>query len=61
MPPRRYVHIVHLMVDSLLILAPVALYPKVGALSVPLAGILTLFYRGLLELSKYAYLLTSTY
>ena len=41
-----------LLVDSLLTLAPIALYAKVGAWSVYLAGILTLFYKGLLELSK---------
>ena len=50
--PLAYVHIVHIMIDLLLVLAPMALYPKVGALSVPLAGILTLFYKGLLVLSK---------
>lgn len=49
--PLAYVHIVHVMIDLLLLLAPVALYPKVGALVVPLAGVLTLFYRGLLFLA----------
>lgn len=43
---------VHVLVDTLLFLAPIALYPTVGAFSVPLAGILAIFYRGLLELSK---------
>ena len=50
--PLAYVHVVHVMIDLLLVLSPLALYPKVGALTVPLCGILTLFYRGLLELSK---------
>ena len=38
--------------DSLVIIAPVALYAKLGALSIPLCGLLTLFFKGLLELSK---------
>ena len=50
--PLAYVHLVHVLVDSLLLLAPFALYPQVGAMCVPLCGILTLFFRGLLELSK---------
>lgn len=50
--PLAYVHLVHLLVDSLMLLAPLALYPRVGILSVPLTGLLTVFYRGLLELSK---------
>ena len=50
--PLAYVHIVHVLIDLLLFLAPFALYPKAGALAAPLSGVLTLFYRGLLELSK---------
>ena len=50
--PMAYVHLVHLLVDSLLLLSPFALYPKVGWVIVPLSGLLTLFFRGLLELSK---------
>ena len=50
--PMAYVHLVHLLVDSLLLLTPFALYPKVGWVIVPLSGLLTLFFRGLLELSK---------
>ena len=50
--PLAYMHIVHVLVDTLLYLAPLALYPKVGALAVPLSGILTLFYEGLLNLAK---------
>ena len=40
------------LVDSLVVLAPPALYPSLGALSIPLCGLLTLFFKGLLELSK---------
>jgi hypothetical protein len=50
--PLAYMHVVHLLVDTFLVLSPVALYPQAGALCVPLSGLLTLFYRGLLELSK---------
>eukprot|EP00967_Tisochrysis_lutea_P031471 scaffold37112_cov35-Tisochrysis_lutea.AAC.3 len=84
--PLSYVHFTHFLVDSLLLLAPFALYPKTGAFSIFLTGMLdipsalvaredalpsaqrlvvitpttdaiwigvmTLFYRGLLELSK---------
>ena len=46
--PLAYVHIVQVLVDFLLLLAPVALYPKLGMLAVPVTGILTVFYRGLL-------------
>lgn len=45
-------HIVQLLVDSLLLLAPLALWPKVGAYTVVLSAGLTFFYQGLLELSK---------
>ena len=50
--PLAYVHIVQVLIDSLMVLTPAALYPKVGVFSVPLAGLLTVFYRGLLELAK---------
>ena len=40
------------MTDVVLLLAPFALFPRLGALSILLSGILGLFYRGLLELSK---------
>jgi len=50
--PLSYVHFTHFLVDSLLLLAPFALYPKTGAFSIFLTGVMTLFYRGLLELSK---------
>ena len=36
--PLAYMHIVHVLVDTLLYLAPLALYPKVGALAVPLSA-----------------------
>ena len=50
--PLAYVHIVQVLVDFLLLLAPAALYPKMGLMSVPLSGVIVFFYRGLLELSK---------
>ena len=50
--PLPYVHLVQLLVDSLLVYAPIALYPQLGVLSVPVSGILTLFFHGLLALSK---------
>jgi len=50
--PLAYVHLVQLLVDSLLVAAPIALYPQVGVLCVPLSGLLTIFFRGLLNLSK---------
>ena len=50
--PLAYMHIVQILVDTLCVLAPLALYPKVGELCIPLCTILTLFYRGLLQLSK---------
>lgn len=50
--PLAYVHFTHLLVDALLLLAPFALYAKLGAFAIVLNGIIALFYRGLLELSK---------
>jgi len=50
--PMAYVQLVQILVDSLVILAPFALYPETGALSIPLSGLLALFFRGLLALSK---------
>ncbi|KAL3933307.1 MAG: hypothetical protein SGBAC_010459 [Bacillariaceae sp.] len=47
-----YVQLVQVLVDSLVFLSPVCLYSDVGSLSVPLVGLLTLFFKGLLELSK---------
>jgi len=53
--PLAYVHLVQILVDSLVLVAPFALYPDIGCgsiLSVPLVGLITLFYRGLLSISK---------
>ena len=47
-----YVQLVQVLVDSLVFLAPFALYPEVGSLAIPLTGMFTLFFKGLLELSK---------
>ena len=41
-----------LHVDTLVALAPFALYPKLGVLTVLLSPILVVFYRGFLVLSK---------
>ena len=46
--PLAYVHLVQIHVDTLIVLAPFALYPRLGALTIPLFGILTIFYRGFL-------------
>lgn len=50
--PLSYVHLVQLLVDTLIVLAPLALYPKLGILTVLLSPILVIFYRGFLQLSK---------
>jgi len=50
--PFAYQHVVQVLVDSLLVFTAPALYPKIGVMSVGLTCTLTLFYRGLLELSK---------
>ena len=50
--PLSYVHLVQLLVDTLVVLAPFALYPKLGVLTVLLSCILVIFYRGFLQLSK---------
>jgi len=50
--PLSYVHLVQLLVDCLVVLAPFALYPKLGILTILLSGILVIFYRGFLQLSK---------
>jgi len=50
--PLAYVHLVQVMVDSLVFLAPFALYPELGSMAIPLVGLMTLFFRGLLALSK---------
>lgn len=50
--PLAYVQLVQILVDSLTALTPFAIYPELGSLAIPLAGLLTLFFKGLLELSK---------
>lgn len=50
--PLAYVQLVQVLVDSLVFLSPFALYPELGSLSIPLVGVLALFFRGLLTLSK---------
>ena len=50
--PLAYVQLVQILVDSLVFLAPLSLYSEIGTLSIPLTGLLTLFFKGLLELSK---------
>jgi hypothetical protein len=50
--PLAYVQLVQVLVDSLCVVAPFALYPEVGSLSILLVGLLTFFFRGLLSLSK---------
>ena len=49
--PLAYVQLVQVLTDSLVVAAPFALAP-IGFLSIPLVGLLTLFFRGLLILSK---------
>ena len=50
--PLAYVQLVQVLVDSLVFIAPFALYSDIGNLATPLTGLLTLFFKGLLELSK---------
>lgn len=50
--PLAYVQLVQVLVDSLVLAAPIAVYPSVGILSIPLVGLFALFFRGLLSLSK---------
>lgn len=50
--PVAYVQLVQVLVDSLVWISPFALYSELGILSVPLTGLLALFFRGLLNLSK---------
>ena len=50
--PLAYVHLVQILVDALVALSPLSLYSRLGILTIPLCGILTLFYRGFLVLSK---------
>lgn len=50
--PLAYVHLVQVLLDTLVVLAPFALYSRLGVFTIPLVGILTTFYRGFLVLSK---------
>jgi predicted membrane chloride channel (bestrophin family) len=50
--PMAYVQIMEVLVDTLNFLAPLALYTKMGAFNIISTGLLTLFFKGLLELSK---------
>eukprot|EP00562_Extubocellulus_spinifer_P013041 CAMPEP_0178545836 /NCGR_PEP_ID=MMETSP0697-20121206/3848_1 /TAXON_ID=265572 /ORGANISM="Extubocellulus spinifer, Strain CCMP396" /LENGTH=412 /DNA_ID=CAMNT_0020178417 /DNA_START=170 /DNA_END=1408 /DNA_ORIENTATION=- len=50
--PLAYVHFVQVMVDTMLICSPFALYKDMAFFSVPCVGVLTLFFAGLLDLSK---------
>lgn len=50
--PLAYVQFVQILVDTLVWLSPFSLYSGLGSLSIPFVGLLTLFFKGLLELSK---------
>ena len=50
--PMAYVQVMEVFVDTLTFLAPLALYTKMGTFNIISSGLLTLFFKGLLELSK---------
>jgi predicted membrane chloride channel (bestrophin family) len=50
--PLAYTHFVQILVDTFVLIAPLALYANLGEYSVIAVGILTLFYTGLLNLAK---------
>ena len=50
--PLAYVQTMEVLVDTLWFVAPLALYTKMGALNIVSTGLITLFFKGLLELSK---------
>ena len=50
--PMAYVQVMEVFVDTLTVLAPLALYTKMGTFNIISSGLLTLFFKGLLELSK---------
>mmetsp|Transcript_13419 Transcript_13419/g.29141 ORF Transcript_13419/g.29141 Transcript_13419/m.29141 type:complete len:563 (+) Transcript_13419:83-1771(+) len=50
--PLAYTHFVQILVDSFVIMAPIALYSTLGDKSILCVGIITLFYTGLLDLAK---------
>mmetsp|Transcript_22113 Transcript_22113/g.46041 ORF Transcript_22113/g.46041 Transcript_22113/m.46041 type:complete len:674 (+) Transcript_22113:258-2279(+) len=49
---KAYIIAVEMVVDALVFLAPLALYPKMGTSSIIASGLITLSFKGLLELSK---------
>ena len=50
--PLAYVQLVQILVDTLVWLSPFSLYSGLGALSIPLGALLTLFFKGQLEVCK---------
>lgn len=50
--PTVYVHLVQVLVDSLLVLTPLALYARLGVAAVPLSSAFVVFYRGLVDVCK---------
>jgi len=50
--PMAYVHFAQLLVDSLIMTTPFALYGSMGPMAFLVTGLVTIFFRGLLELSK---------
>lgn len=50
--PMAYVQVMEVFVDTLTFLSPLALYTKMGTFNILSTGLLTLFFKGLLELSK---------
>jgi len=50
--PLSYAHFVQIMVDTFVLLSPIALYPQLGAYSVFAVGLITLFNTGSLNLAK---------
>ena len=50
--PLAYVHFVQILVDTFVLIAPIALYAELGSYSVVAVGVLTMFYTGLLNLAK---------
>ena len=50
--PMAYVHFVQVLVDVLCLMAPFALFPRAGLLTVFLAATVCLFFEGLVELCK---------
>ena len=50
--PMAYVQFMEVLVDLLIVLAPLALYTKMGTFNIISTGLLCTFFKGLLELSK---------